>query len=202
MDRRPRAQDPLIERLRGAGRPAGDLAEALGAALEDLGWQPAFLKLEPVFGQAETPCCRRGLSPGRLRRATSPRPPRRPGVRAGAARADRRHRSSGTGLSAPAQRSRVTPPRINIPEPPIVRRLLSPERLQRARALGAAMRLGCDLSGRSPELLAHARLEIKAQLVVLQSEDAWTADPARRADRQSAQASWPGCWSAISRSGP
>ncbi len=39
-----------------------------------------------------------------------------------------------------------------------VTRLLTPDRLKRARALGAAMRLGCDLSGRSPQLLAAASL--------------------------------------------
>ena len=35
------------------------------------------------------------------------------------------------------------------PRAALVVRLLTPERLQRARALGAAMRLGCDLSGRN-----------------------------------------------------
>ena len=44
----------------------------------------------------------------------------------------------------------------NTPELRIMSRLLSPERLLRARALGAAMRLGCDLSGRSPALLARS----------------------------------------------
>lgn len=39
-----------------------------------------------------------------------------------------------------------------------VTRLLTPDRLKRARALGAAMRLGCDLSGRSPKLLEAASL--------------------------------------------
>ena len=41
-----------------------------------------------------------------------------------------------------------------------VARILSPDRLRRARALGAAMRLGCDLSGRSPELLESASLSL------------------------------------------
>ncbi len=44
------------------------------------------------------------------------------------------------------------------PEPGAVSRLLSPEQLTRARALGAALRLGCDLSGRSAMLLAGATL--------------------------------------------
>ena len=46
----------------------------------------------------------------------------------------------------------------NLPEPRIMNRLLSPERQQRARALGAAMRLGCDLSGRSAVLLGKSSL--------------------------------------------
>jgi len=41
-----------------------------------------------------------------------------------------------------------------------IARLLSPDRLRRARALGAAMRLGCDLSGRSPDLLAATRMDL------------------------------------------
>jgi exopolyphosphatase/guanosine-5'-triphosphate,3'-diphosphate pyrophosphatase len=52
-------------------------------------------------------------------------------------------------------------------------RLLSHDRQQRARALGAAVRLGCDLSGRSPELLAHSRLEFRANTVVLQADQRW-----------------------------
>ncbi len=46
-------------------------------------------------------------------------------------------------------------------------RILSPERLTRARALGAAMRLGCDLSGRAPTLLAGCSLALDRGLVVL-----------------------------------
>ncbi len=38
---------------------------------------------------------------------------------------------------------------FNPPEAEVLERLLTPARLKRARALGAAIRLGCDLSGRS-----------------------------------------------------
>lgn len=48
-----------------------------------------------------------------------------------------------------------------------VGRLLSPERLRRARVLGAALRLGADLSGRSPELLASSSLAIDGGAVML-----------------------------------
>ncbi len=40
----------------------------------------------------------------------------------------------------------------------VVERILSPERVARAEALGAAIRLGAQLSGRSPELLAASAL--------------------------------------------
>jgi exopolyphosphatase/guanosine-5'-triphosphate,3'-diphosphate pyrophosphatase len=46
------------------------------------------------------------------------------------------------------------------PEPNVVGRLLTPERRQRARALGAAIRLGCDLSGRNGRLLQASSLTI------------------------------------------
>jgi exopolyphosphatase/guanosine-5'-triphosphate,3'-diphosphate pyrophosphatase len=46
-------------------------------------------------------------------------------------------------------------------------RILSPERLRRARALGAAIRLGCDLSGRAPALLAATTLALDGELVTL-----------------------------------
>ena len=48
-----------------------------------------------------------------------------------------------------------------------IARILAPDRLRRARALGAAMRLGCDLSGRSPELLQTASLSLGADGVRL-----------------------------------
>jgi len=43
------------------------------------------------------------------------------------------------------------------PEPGVINRLLDDDARRRARALGLAMRLACDLSGRSPQLLANAR---------------------------------------------
>jgi len=46
------------------------------------------------------------------------------------------------------------------PEPETIERLLSDERRGRARALGLAIRLACDLSGRSPQLLANATVAL------------------------------------------
>ena len=54
-----------------------------------------------------------------------------------------------------------------LPGPTVLGRLLNPDRIQRARVLGAALRLGADLSGRSPALLARTRLEINKEAVVL-----------------------------------
>jgi exopolyphosphatase/guanosine-5'-triphosphate,3'-diphosphate pyrophosphatase len=48
-----------------------------------------------------------------------------------------------------------------------IARILSPERLRRARALGAAIRLGCDLSGRAPALLAASTLSLDREVVTL-----------------------------------
>jgi exopolyphosphatase/guanosine-5'-triphosphate,3'-diphosphate pyrophosphatase len=61
---------------------------------------------------------------------------------------------------------------LPFPDAELLTRILSPERLQRARAVGAAVRLGCDLSGRSPQLLARSRLEIRGERVVLSAEKA------------------------------
>ena len=61
---------------------------------------------------------------------------------------------------AAAVYSRYSAP-FNPQEPETISRLLSPERLARARALGAAIRLGCDLSSRAAHLLSHARLSIE-----------------------------------------
>lgn len=58
-----------------------------------------------------------------------------------------------------------------VPEPGMVARLLTHERFQRARALGAAIRLACDLSGRNSELLARARLDIRSNTVVLEAQE-------------------------------
>ncbi len=59
------------------------------------------------------------------------------------------------------------------PEADAVRRLLSREQFDRARALGLAMRLGCDLSGRSPHLLEQAELDLKKSRLVLTARSEW-----------------------------
>ncbi len=61
----------------------------------------------------------------------------------------------------------------NTPERGTIARILSAERAQRARALGAAMRLGCDLSGRSSALLGRSHLSIDQEVVQLTAEAGW-----------------------------
>ena len=62
----------------------------------------------------------------------------------------------------------------SIPEGGIIARLLSEPQRRRARALGAAIRLGCDLSGRSSVLLAQSRLGLKDGRLILSAADGWS----------------------------
>ena len=51
--------------------------------------------------------------------------------------------------------------------------MLSPERRQRAKALGAAIRLGCDLSGRNARLLEKSSLAISGDKLALTVLAGW-----------------------------
>lgn len=53
------------------------------------------------------------------------------------------------------------------PEPALVARLLDDAGRRRARALGQALRLACDLSGRSPQLLANAAIALDSDQLKL-----------------------------------
>lgn len=53
------------------------------------------------------------------------------------------------------------------PEPELLQRVLAPDALAEARALGAALRLGCDLCGRGPALLDDTRLRLDGGALVL-----------------------------------
>jgi exopolyphosphatase/guanosine-5'-triphosphate,3'-diphosphate pyrophosphatase len=55
----------------------------------------------------------------------------------------------------------------------VIARLLTPERRARARALGAAIRLGCDLAGRNVEVLRHAALGLDNDRLQLTAEPGW-----------------------------
>lgn len=51
---------------------------------------------------------------------------------------------------------------VSTPAPELIERLLPEEARLAARAMGLALRLGCDLSGRSPQLLANAWITVDA----------------------------------------
>lgn len=59
------------------------------------------------------------------------------------------------------------------PEPDTASRLLDETAATRARALGLAMRLGCDLSGRSPQLLANAKVVVSDGLLRLTAAEGY-----------------------------
>ena len=59
------------------------------------------------------------------------------------------------------------------PEPVTVARLLNEEQRQSARAVGLAIRLACDLSGRSPQLLVNARATVQDGALLLTASDGY-----------------------------
>jgi exopolyphosphatase/guanosine-5'-triphosphate,3'-diphosphate pyrophosphatase len=63
-------------------------------------------------------------------------------------------------------------PMATAPDQIVLTKVLSEDQHTRARALGAAMRLGCDLSGRSPVLLNAATLSITDTEVLLTAKAA------------------------------
>jgi exopolyphosphatase/guanosine-5'-triphosphate,3'-diphosphate pyrophosphatase len=170
MPDKTRRRDPLIEGCAALGARQG-VAEGLGAALQ--AWlAPSFRGLEPVFGDREpvllAAACRLADLGARLH----------PDHRADLI-FDQVLRAPIPGMNHPervflacAAFARHTAA-ATIRAPDLVARLLSHDRYRRARALGAGIRLGCDLSGRAPELLRHSRLEIKANTVVLTAEEGW-----------------------------
>ena len=165
-----RALDPLIEGCAALGAREG-VDQDLGPALE--AWlMPVFSKLTPLFeGRDPTliaAACRLADHGARLHpdhRADlvfeqvlrAPIPGMTHPERAFLAAAlFARH----TGSAAP-------------PDGALLSRILSDDRHQRARALGAAIRLGCDLSGRCAKLLGRSRLETQGGAIWLSTDDRW-----------------------------
>lgn len=158
-----RARDSLIEGCAALGARQ-EIAEDLGQALDAWLW-PALSSLPPVFGPERdavlaAAACRLADLGSRLH------PDHRADLvfdqvlRAPIAGMNHAERAF-LALALFARHTAST----NTPEPRIIGRLLSPERQQRARALGAAMRLGCDLSGRSAVLLGKSSLTIDGSSV-------------------------------------
>ena len=161
-----RRLDPLIEGCAALARAQG-AAEQLGAALET--WlSPFFERLPDVFerdrdGVIIAAACRLAdlgarLHPDHRAQLVFDQVLRAP--IAGMSHAER-------AFLAVAVHNRHT---VQPPPDPSVGRLLTAERLQRARVLGYAMRLGCDLSGRSPPLLSAASLSLEKGKAVLTAQ--------------------------------
>lgn len=59
------------------------------------------------------------------------------------------------------------------PQPAIIDRLLSEDQRRKARTLGIAIRLACDLSGRSPNLLVNVRAAVEDGHLILSASDGY-----------------------------
>jgi exopolyphosphatase/guanosine-5'-triphosphate,3'-diphosphate pyrophosphatase len=165
-----RARDPLVEGCSALGARQG-VADGLGPALAE--WlKPAFARLEPMFEARDRTlieaACRLADVGARLH----------PDHRADLA-FTQVLRAPIAGQSHPerafialAVHARYGGP-PETPEPDVVRKLLNRERFDRARSLGLAMRLGCDLSGRTASLLSESALDFEDGRLVLTARPAW-----------------------------
>ncbi|MEO8114520.1 MAG: Ppx/GppA family phosphatase, partial [Phenylobacterium sp.] len=170
MDPEVRGRDPLIEGCE-ALPPDRALSRDLGRAIET--WlTPAFGRLGPVFGQREpvllAAACRLADLGSRLH----------PDHRADIA-FEQALRAPIAGLTHPERaflasvafaRHTSAP---TTPEASAIARVLPLEHRRRARALGAAVRLACDLSGRNPRLLEKSKLAIEGDRLVLTAAGGW-----------------------------
>jgi exopolyphosphatase/guanosine-5'-triphosphate,3'-diphosphate pyrophosphatase len=162
-----RRLDPLIEGCASLGARQG-VADELGAAL-DVWLAPALGALPPCFGERDavlaSAACRLADLGARLH------PDHRADLvfeqvlRAPIAGQTHAERAFLAAATFARHATAFTPPDLAVLE-----RLLSPARLKRARAVGAAIRLGCDLSGRSAPLLARSRLIIDKGDLLLTAE--------------------------------
>ncbi|MBO9560817.1 MAG: Ppx/GppA family phosphatase [Caulobacter sp.] len=162
-----RRLDPLIEGCASLGARQG-VADELGAAL-DAWLAPALSQLPPCFGERDavlaSAACRLADLGARLH------PDHRADLvfeqvlRAPIAGQTHAERAFLAAAAFARHATAFTPPEVDVLE-----RLLSPGRLKRARAVGAAIRLGCDLSGRSAPLLARSRLIIDKGDLLLTAE--------------------------------
>ncbi len=166
-----RGLDPLIEGCTALTARQG-VDETLGPTLE--AWlAPVFDALPPLFGARETvlrsAACRLADLGTRLH------PDHRADLvfeqvlRAPVAGQNHAERA----FLAVAAFSRHTAAN-SMPEAGALSRLLTEAQRRRARALGAAIRLGADLSGRSSALLAQSRLALKDGRLILSAAEGWS----------------------------
>lgn len=177
-----RRRDPLVEGCASLGLRFG-VIDALGPALE--AWlAPTLATLTPLF-----PAGRDGVlaaAAGRLADIGARLHPDHRGALAfdqvlRAPIAGQSHAERAYLAAAVFTRYEAEAP---LPEPVTISRVLSPERLQRARTLGLALRLGCDLSGRSPGLLVVSAMRVEAGALTLsvrpEAADLLLGDQARK----------------------
>ncbi len=170
MDPQVRNRDPLIEGCEALTATRG-ISSELGGALE--AWlTPAFEKLTPVFGGRDpvllAAACRLAdlgalLHPDHRADLAFEQVLRAP--IAGMSHPERAF------LASVAFARHTSAP--NPPEAVAVARVIGAERRQRARALGAGVRLGCDLSGRNPRLLEASNLTLQGDRLRLTAADGW-----------------------------
>ena len=170
MEPEVRKRDPLIEGCEVLTAVRG-LSTDLGGALE--AWiSPTFEHLAPAFGPRDpillAAACRLADLGARLH----------PDHRADIA-FEQVLRAPIAGMNHPERAflascvfSRHTAAAAT-PEEPTIARVLSPERRQRARALGSAIRLGCDLCGRNPRLLERSALTVQGERLLLTAAPGW-----------------------------
>lgn len=165
-----RRQDPLIAGFEALTAVRG-LSADLGGALE--AWlTPLFEQLTPVFGARDrvlwAAACRLADIGARLH------PDHRADIafeqvlRAPVAGMNHPERAFLASAAFARHASATT-----TPEADTIARVLSAERRQRARAVGSAIRLGCDLSGRNPQLLEKSGLSIRDDRLVLSAGRGW-----------------------------
>ena len=169
MPQQIRELDPLVTGLAALARRPAD-AEALGAAL-DRWLSPAFATLSPVLGGRDalvvSAACRLADFGARLHPDHRANLALEQVLRAPVAGQTHAERAF-LAIAIFARHTAIVEP----DEQHILSRLLDFSAQRRAKALGAAIRLGTDLCGRNPALLKHARLDIDEETVIL------TADPA------------------------
>lgn len=163
-------RDPLIEGCEAlAARPG--VSPDLGAALE--AWvSQVFEQLEPAFGHREpvliAAACRLADLGARLHPDHRADLAFQQVLRAPIAGMTHAERAFLACVAFARHSSAPSPP-----DALVVNRILSQDRQRRARALGAAIRLGCDLSGRNVTLLDKSSLTVKADRLVLSALAGW-----------------------------
>ena len=170
MDAETRARDPLIEGCEALTAARGISGE-LGGALE--AWlTPVLESLPPLFGARDpillAAACRLADLGARLHPDHRADLAFEQVLRAPIAGMNHPERAFLASVAFARHTSAAT-----TPEAGAIARVLSADRRQRARALGAALRLGCDLSGRNPRLLERSSLAIKGDRLALTAARGW-----------------------------